>query len=643
MTRMVLARWVAPAILAGVALLFYLLTLSDVHTFDALSYIRDVDGRTGFFFHPHHLLYSPTGWLFWQSWRLFGYDGNSELPLKVLNAITGAGCGFALYRLVWRLTRHLPAAIVATGIFLFSYATWYFAGEVEVYLLALVWLLLALYLLIELVTAPRRRTAPLLGFAIGAAALYHQTNGLMVPVVVIALLIAPLSNVVRLRALLACGLVAGAVVALGYGIVGVGLNGYRTLGQMRNWMFFFVETGWWGHPTRDRWTDLGAGLGNTISTTGALPYWIGIIALLLLGASAARRWPRIVAVAAVWIAIYGAFFIWWEADNIEFWIGTLLPLWMLTGLAVASIRPIRLNQAASVVGIAGVTLLASHNFPIVDRRGDPRFDLQRHLSGQVREQTTPNDLILSPGGVMELYLPYYEGRPNVRTLNGVLFETNGDLDQTFERLASDIATSLHAGLSVVVGREMMHLPPEVRRRYEIPQERLDQFWAPFMPALEPIVVHDGETYFSRMPRAQEIVEGDGWDWNGFAWGWQDANLVASTFDQGWCFDPEVDPILISPLLAVDTDGYSAIEIAMSTLAQGQSAQLFLGDQDGMISDERSVRWEVVGDGESRTYVVPLQGAPGWDGTVTRLRLDPIEVGDGTAANRTCVERLQLIR
>src|SRR3712207_8537446 len=36
-------------------------------------------------------------------WRLLGYSGNSELAIKVLNAIAGAACGFALYRFVLRL------------------------------------------------------------------------------------------------------------------------------------------------------------------------------------------------------------------------------------------------------------------------------------------------------------------------------------------------------------------------------------------------------------------------------------------------------------------------------------------------------------------------------------------------------------
>jgi hypothetical protein len=160
MKQMVFARWLVPGILAGTALILYLLTLSDVHTFDALSYIRDVDGRTGFFFHPHHLLYSPTGWVFWQGWRLAGYEGNSELALKVLNAIVGAGCGWALYRLLLRLTGSVPAAIGAAGIFLFSYASWYFAGEVEVYMLALAWLLPATNRALAWAGVGRIRTVP---------------------------------------------------------------------------------------------------------------------------------------------------------------------------------------------------------------------------------------------------------------------------------------------------------------------------------------------------------------------------------------------------------------------------------------------------------------------------------------------------
>ena len=645
------ARWLVSLGLASAALALYLLTLSDVHTFDALSYIRDVDQRAGFFFHPHHLLYSPTGWLFWQSWRVFGYGGGSELALKVLNSLVGAACGFGLYQLVWQLTHRWWAAFVASGLLLFNYGAWYFSVEVEVYLLALIWLIFVLVLLLELMRGPRRRTAPLLGLCVGMAALYHQTNGLLVPVVVLAFALSSLSWRERIKQLIITGAIAGGVVALGYVLVGFGYNGFRSLSRMREWMFFFVETGWWGHATRDRWTDLGAGLGNTISTEGAWPFWTAIVVLLVLGMPfAARRWPRIVALCVSWIAIYGGFFAWWEGENIEFWIATLLPLWLLVGLSVAAwgswledrtdrIRPSAVGLAACVLPV----LLAWHNYPLVQLRGDASQDLQRQLAAKVHAITTEADLIVSPGGVMELYLPYYEVRHNVYTLNGILFETGGDIPQAFERLRQTIDNSLSAGLSVVVGREVLELPREIFQRYPVTQAQLDAFWEPYRAALQPAVVHDGTTYFWRIPSATELATTTGWRWQTTNLGWQAANMTDSGFENGWCFVPEVDPALVSPLLNLDAAAFRAVALTMRTNAQGQQGQLFFAGPDGGMSDERSVWWELQSGGSLQTHTIPLESIPGWQGTITRLRLDPIEVGDSSAAMQTCVVSLRLMQ
>lgn len=644
-----ITRWAVPSALALLALAVFLPTLSDVHTFDALSYIRDVDQRAGFFFHPHHLLYSPTGWLFWQIWRVFGYDGGSELALKVLNSLVSAACGFGLYRLTLRISRSWWAALTAAGLLLFNYGVWYFSVEVEVYILALVWLLAALALLIELVTQPRTRTAPLLGVSLGLAALYHQTNGLLVPVVIAGMLLSPLSWRERIKRLVISGTIAGGIVALGYLLVGFGYNGYRSFSQLREWMFFFIETGWWGHATRDRLTDLGAGLGNTISTEGALPFWIAILVLLVLGLpSAARTWPRIVAICGLWIAIYGGFFSWWEGENIEFWIGTLLPLWLLVGLSVARLGALatrstaaRLGQGVSFVSLVVPLLMVWHNYPIVERRGDASQDLQRQLADGIKAVTAPADLIISPGGVMELYLPYYEDRHNLRTLNATLFEVGGDIPAAFERLRGEIKAGLHAGLTVIVGDEAMELQ-ERNQRYPIDQPMLDDFWQPYRTSMQPAVVHKGTTYFWRLPNATELARGDGWRWQSFDWGWQAANIESAQFDGSWCFNPQPDPALVSPLLNLDAGSFSAVEITMRTNAQNQQAQLFFAGADGAMSDQRSVIWDVIGDGAAHLYTVPLAETSGWQGQIERLRLDPISVGDGTDGSRTCIASLKLV-
>jgi hypothetical protein len=642
-------RWALPSALAILALAVFLPTLSDVHTFDALSYIRDVDQRAGFFFHPHHLLYSPTGWLFWQSWRLFGYDGGSELSLKVLNSLVSAACGFGLYRLTLRLTGSWWAALTAAGMLLFNYGVWYFSVEVEVYILALVWLLAALALLIELVTQPRGRTMPLLGVCLGFAALYHQTNGLLVPVVIAGVLLSPLSWKARVSSLLVCGAIAGSIVGLGYALVGFGYNGYRSLSQLREWMFFFVETGWWGRATRDRLTDLGAGLGNTIATQGALPFWIAIVTLLALGLpSAARQSPRIVAICGLWIAIYGGFFSWWEGENIEFWIGTLLPLWLLLGLSVARLGALaqpahlaRVGRGLSFLALALPLLLLRHNYPIVERRGDASQDLQRQLADGIKAATARDDLIISPGGVMELYLPYYVDRHNVRTLNGTLFEVNGDIPRALAELRGQINAGLHAGLTVIVGQEAMELQ-ERYQRYPITQALLDDFWQPYRAAMQPAVTHQGTTYYWRLPNATELARGAGWRWQNFDWGWQAANIEAAQFADGWCFNPQSDPALLSPLLNLDATRFRSLEVTLRTSAPNQQAQLFFAGPDGVMSDEQSLVWPVIGDGVAHTYTLALAEAKGWQGQIQRLRLDPISVGDGSDGSRTCVESLKLV-
>jgi hypothetical protein len=268
--------------------------------------------------------------------------------------------------------------------------------------------------------------------------------------------------------------------------------------------------------------------------------------------------------------------------------------------------------------------------------------LQRQLADGIKAATAPDDLIISPGGVMELYLPYYEDRHNLRTLNGTLFEVNGDLPTAFARLRSEIANGLHAGLTVIVGQEAMELQ-ERYQRYPVTQAMLDEFWQPYRASLTPAVVHKGTAYYWRLPNATELVRGSGWRWQSFEWGWQAANVQDARFENGWCFNPQVDPALVGPLINLDAANVRTLEITMRTTAQNEQAQLFFAGPDGIMSDQRSARWSLEADGQAHTYTVSLRDVPGWQGSIQRLRLDPVSLGDGTDATRTCVESLRFVQ
>ena len=82
------------ALLSGIGwTIIYLTTLTQVHTFDALSYIFDISRKPWQeSFHPHHLAYGPVG--VFATWVAQG--GDAAIVMQQINALAGAA-GVALF------------------------------------------------------------------------------------------------------------------------------------------------------------------------------------------------------------------------------------------------------------------------------------------------------------------------------------------------------------------------------------------------------------------------------------------------------------------------------------------------------------------------------------------------------------------
>src|SRR5689334_17256232 len=77
---------IAPVALFLLTFAIYLATLTQVHTFDALSYVTSVERKPWTeVFHPHHLAYGPLGVLALHAGRALGYVGGAALPMQVMN------------------------------------------------------------------------------------------------------------------------------------------------------------------------------------------------------------------------------------------------------------------------------------------------------------------------------------------------------------------------------------------------------------------------------------------------------------------------------------------------------------------------------------------------------------------------------
>jgi hypothetical protein len=635
--RLAFGRMLMPAGVFFVTLLLYLSTLTQVHTFDALSYVTSVERKPWTeVFHPHHLAYGPLGELALAASTALGYHGGAALPMQAVNSFAGAlGVSF-FFALVRWLNQRTDLALVAAALLGCAYAYWYYAVEIEVYTVAALFLLVCLALMLRILQQPSPRLTAFLGLAQGGAVLFHQTNVLLcAPILVCAMhdlrttQMHAVANIYRpwLRRWLLYAVVLLLSVALPYFFVGVVVSGFRSIDAYAAWLTEYARTGWWGGPiTAKKWVDLGSGVAETLAQPGGALLWLLLVGLLVLhGRRAVRGQPMITTLAVTWLLAYGAFFLWWEPDNIEFWIASLSPALLLIVLALRAER----HWGAGVwIALAVAITAFGWNYDSIRQRGNAATDLQRMIARGLAAHSTPADLLLIPDGLLELYLPYYEQHDNFLSLNQALFDNGDNWDRACSAVQQRIEAARHAGATAIIADEVLRPAADLMQRHHLQQGEIDACFAPYRPELLPFAMPPAAPAYWRLPRGQEQATDGGWHFAAAAEGWQAGNIADSQFADGWSFRPEVDPSLTSPLLDLQAERYGTIEIRMANGTRARDAQLFYAGPDGQIVEQRSIRWTLRPTSDLNTYRIDLSSAPGWHGTITRLRIDPVGVGDG---------------
>lgn len=373
------------AVVALVALAVYASTRSAVPalTHDALAYLLGIERGGAHLYHPHHLAYGPVAAVWLDA--LVGLDlaGDSLdehlSAVALFNSVAGA-CAASLVYALLRNRAGLPRRPAAAGTLGagLSFGLWFYSGNVEVYVLPMVFLLAALYV----VTAPELTGRHILAVGVlhGLAVLGHQVHVLFVAVVVVAL--AGRGMATRRHLLGYIGATA-AVVATAYGLVLGLVVRPRSAGSAMDWFTSYAQAdAYWYRPgpstvpaaafglgrsvlgghflfridaVADRVTDafpgkslsdeafLVRGLGYPLSVglsgvAGVAAALLGIV--LVRGLRDRRRLPlaagRLVAPLVAWLAAYAAFFLVWEPWNAEFWIPQATALWLLLAVLCAA-------------------------------------------------------------------------------------------------------------------------------------------------------------------------------------------------------------------------------------------------------------------------------------------------------------------
>ena len=663
-------------IVVGFVWLFYS-TRAAVHTYDAFTYISDVETKAlGLLYHPHHLLYGPTGYIAANIAAAFGYAGRVDAPIQFVNALAGALGVLVLWRFGVTLTGRVWAALPFALMMGACYGYWRYAAEVEVYTLAALFVVLCLWLLALLDEHGWRWLVLPLALSSAGAVMFHQTNALFALPVGLFLL---LDQRFRLLSVAYAALTALAV-ALPYLLVAIASN-LLEWERFYRWFMGYTQTGrWGGRLGLDTLPELWVGWSDVVSVADwrALAFYgLALLGALLGGRALWRKNPAWWALILAWLLPYTLFFWWWEPFNIEFWI-VLLPLWvtlMLLGVlpsrkqsASASVRelvgegytPLAANavfrramtrpykiatnyRLSILAALLFISLLTAHHDPI-QQIGDPSQDYYYRVVQALDPHVQQDDLVITRGNILDLYVPYYNEHPAVNLLSlSNLSYGSGDYATFRNTLFERVETAYQRGRIVILDQMILDEPRSAARNpFGLEQADIDTFTARFPLVLLP---ETENAWYSIGQRA--APNAIAWRFEVHLQGWHSYNVDLPRFvDGAWCFTGGADPYIVSP--PVDFAAASTAEITVDLSVSAADIAVDADDAsdvygqlfwqrstDDGFSEARSLKFDLRAG--RHNYTLTLSDQAAWSGQITALRLDPITAG---TAGTTCVYGLR---
>ena len=110
-------------------------------------------------------------------------------------------------------------------------------------------------------------------------------------------------------------------------------------------------------------------------------------------------------------------------------------------------------------------------------------------------------------------------------------------------------------------------------------------------------------------------------------GWQPGNwATVEARDGAIVGTTKYDSQLLSPVLSVEAKDYAELVVRVKSSLQGRGEVFFNAPKERM-SDKKKASHVLPAAGEYVMHRIKLAGTPGWEGTVERLRFDPLNPGD----------------
>ena len=402
------------AIFAGF-LLLYLVFPNNNQGYDSYSYAISVKHGTDLF-HPHHLLYNLFGYVIY---RIFAFtDLGSMKILSLANSILAAFTLVFIYKIIRHKAGEFMAALGSILIgSLFTF--WYCATSVEVNMIAMFFLILALYFLIVKENSPSSPWLVYLFLCIGM--LFHQHIAIAgIPIFIY--------YVYKFRSLGKAlrpahpGILGGALIYL---VVAIQHASQKNIKGIYEWMTEYTRVGAWGKFQLSAFRDSVWGVlklffggeqirqmfyggGHDYSTIIYIIFiliifaGIGYLSIRAVYNFFKHRDPITIVLAALAI-VYALFTFWWAPTIDDFWLYPAVMFLIFMFITIIQKRYIRIL----IVSLTTLLLCINIACEFVPFSNKANSYIDQGVVAFERLQLTGDDLVITNYSQVRLAYEYY--------------------------------------------------------------------------------------------------------------------------------------------------------------------------------------------------------------------------------------------
>jgi hypothetical protein len=447
----------------------YVLSLVQIHTFDALSYAYAAKvglRRAEIFLHPHHLIYNPLSFCIYKIGLYLGWKWDIILILQLTNIFYSI-LSLLIFSKLLRQYVDFITSILMVLILTFSNGFWLFSVEVEVYALSTLFIISTAYLI--LLPVKIKYFEIKVSLVLGISILAHQLNILFFLVIAAGIILQEDVAVKKLKRLFSIAIITIIFVTLPYAIAVI-LLGYQSPENIIYYLTTYVQLGQWGQW--GQWDPINlvkamVGFSKALINIDSILIVLKILAISFLGIvvlfvylKSFKIQKKTAAICTVWFLAYALFITWWEPHNFEFWIITLPPTLIVSAIVVnwlSNIFSTRKIMGAMIFIALGLAVFNwNYTFSkLLDISQDKKYQVVQEISPCVSAGDT---ILITPNNLLP-WLSYY-GQLEVYSVNLALYEAKRDYpevvaEMTIFKLQNFIDSTLSSKKDLFVFEEIL--------------------------------------------------------------------------------------------------------------------------------------------------------------------------------------------